>query len=122
MERSKLSITKWDTARRSYVIFTGQFKRAWTVRYIADKVGSIIKNSEACETCKCDFPLDALHQDTFFMYVTLDGKDKQHMEVCDSHVFGELFRELESLGIRHRVSHLSFPEGRLRIASINMES
>ncbi len=116
-----MSIVKWDTARRSYVIFTGQFKRAWTVKYITDKIGSIIRNSEACETCRCDFPLDAMNHDTFFLYVTMDGKDKQNIEACDSHVFSELLRELESLGIRHRVSHLSFPEGRLRIAYINVE-
>lgn len=117
-----MSIVKWDTARRSYILFMGQFKRASTVKYITEKIGSIIKNSEACETCKCGFPLDAMYQDTFFLYVTIDGKDKQNIEACDSHVFSELFRELESMGIRHRISHLSFPEGRLRIAYINVES
>lgn len=116
-----MSIAKWDTARRSYVIFTGKFKRAWTVKYITDEIKSIIKNSEACTTCKCDFPLDAMHQDTFFLHVTIDGEDKQNIEACDSHVFSELFSQLENLGIRHRVSSLSFPEGRLRIAYINVE-
>jgi hypothetical protein len=121
--RQELSgLIKWDTARRSYVIFTGKFKRAWTIRYIIDKIKSAVENSEACATCRCDFPLDAMHPNTFFLYVTIDAKEKQDIEACDSHVFSELFRELESMGIKHRISNLSYPEGNLRIAYITLYS
>jgi hypothetical protein len=116
-----LSFVKWDTARRSYILFTGPLKRAWAVQYIIDKIKSTLENSEACETCKFSLPLDVMHQDTFFLYVTIDSKDKKSIEACDSHVFSQLFRELERLGIKHRVTPLSFPEGRLRIAYINVE-
>ena len=118
---SKLStIQSWDKARRSYIIFTGPFKRAWAVKYVIDKIKSIIKDSEACFSCKCEFPVDAMHRDIFFLHVTIDGKKKQDVEACDSRIFSEIFRELESMGLQHNISQLSFPEGYLRIAYINV--
>lgn len=105
---------EWDMARRSYILFTGQFKRVWAVKYVAEKIKSIVKNSEECATCKCNFPIDAIYGDTFFLYITIDGEKEQDVETCDSRIFGEIFKELESLGIRHRVSHLSYPQNSLR--------
>lgn len=112
---------KWDIARRSYVVFTGQFKRIWAVKYVAEKIKSIVKNSEECAVCKCNFPIDAIYGDTFFLYITIDGEKEQDVEACDARIFGEIFKELESLGIRHRVSHLSYPRSSLRTAHVNME-
>jgi len=118
---SKLStIQSWDKARRSYIIFTGQFKRVWAVKYVIDKIKSIVKDSEACSSCKCEFPIDAIHRDIFFLYVTIDGKKKQDIEACDSRIFSEIFQELERIGLQHSISQLSFPEGYLRIAYINV--
>ena len=118
---SKLStIQSWDKARRSYIIFTGQFKRVWAVKYVIDKIKSIVKDSGACSSCKCEFPFDAIHRDTFFLYVTINGKKKKDIEACDSHIFSEIFRELEHMGLQHNISQLSFPEGYLRVAYINV--
>lgn len=101
-------------ARRSYILFTGQFKRVWAVKYVAEKIKSIVKNSEECATCKCDFPIDAIYGDTFFLYITINGEREEDIEICDSRIFGEIFKELENLGIRPRVSHLSYPQSSLR--------
>lgn len=114
------TIASWDKARRSYIIFTGQFRRVRAVKYIIDKIKSIVKDSGACSSCKCEFPVDAIHRDTFFLYVTIDGKKKQDIEACDSNIFSEIFRELEGMGLQHNISQLSFPEGSLRIAYINV--
>lgn len=114
------TIQSWDKARRSYIIFTGQFKRVWAVKYVIDKIKSIVKDSEACSSCKCEFPFDAIHRDIFFLYITIDGKKKQDIEACDARIFSEIFRELESMGLHHNLSKLSFPEGYLRVAYINV--
>ena len=81
-----------------------------------------MKNSEACAACRCSFPVDAMQRDTFFLYVVIDGENKEDVERCDAHIFGEILKELESLGTEHRISRLSFPEARLKVAYVNVEA
>jgi len=114
------TIQNWDKARRAYIIFTGPFKSVWAVKYVIDKIKSVVRDSEACSACKCEFPVDAIHRDTFFLYVSIDGKKKRDIEACDSRIFSEILRELESMGLQHDLSQLSFPEGYLRVAYINV--
>jgi len=104
---------KWDVARRSYILITGRSKRVWAVKYITEKIESTISNSKACGRCECDFAIDAVDRETFFWYAIINGENKQDVEACDSHIFGEIFRELETLGIEHRISPLSYPPGHL---------
>lgn len=112
---------KWDVARRSYILVTGRFKRVWVVKHIAEKVKAAIRNSSVCAGCECIFPIDAMEKDTFFWYVVINGKSKQDIEACDERIFGEIFKELESLGIKHRISRLSYPPGHFKIVSISEE-
>lgn len=112
---------KWDVARRPYILLTGRFKGVWAVKYIADKVEEVIRSSEACAACKCDFPIDAMNRDIFFWYIIIDGENKQDIEVCDSHVFGEIFKELERQGTRHRVGRLSYSPSSLKVVGVSEE-
>jgi len=104
---------KWDAARRSYILITGRFKRAWAVKSITEKIKSIISNSEVCMRCECDFAIDAVDKETFFWYAIINGENKRDVEACDSQIFSEIFKELEMLGMKHRVGRLSYPPGHL---------
>jgi len=105
---------KWDAARRSYILITGRFKRVWAVKFITEKINSVVSNSEACMRCKCDFAVDAVDRQTFFWYAIIDGESKQDVQACDTQIFGEILKETETLGIEHRVGRLSHPpQGRL---------
>ena len=112
---------QWDVARRSYILVTGRFRRVWVVKFISEKVKEIIKSSEACKGCKCEFPIDALEEDTFFWYVVINGKNQEDIKACDKHIFGEIFKELEKLGIEHRITRLSYPPSHLKIIGISEE-
>jgi len=100
-------------ARRSYILITGRFRRVWFVKFISEKIKSIISNSEACMKCKCNFTIDAVDRETFFWYVIIDGEKRQDVETCDLYIFGEIFKELETLEVKHHVSSLSYPLGHL---------
>ena len=112
---------KWDAARRSYILITGHFKRTWVIKYLSDKVKDAMKNSEVCAKCKCELPIDAVEKDTFFYYVVIDGQNKEDVEECDSYIFAQILKELESLGIKHRLSRLSYPPGQFEIVNVSEE-
>jgi hypothetical protein len=112
---------KGDSARRSYILITGRVKRVWVVKFISEKVKEIIRGSEACRGCKCEFPIDSLDEDTFFWYVVINGKSQEEIEACDEHIFGEIFKELENLGIKHRITRLAYPPSHLKIVGISEE-
>lgn len=114
-------IIEWDVARRCYILFMGRFKRVWAFKHLVEKVESIIKNSKACTRCKCNFSVDAINRNTFFWYIIIDGENKQDIEACDLQIFGVIFKELESLGLRHRVSHFSYPLSDLKDICLNTE-
>ena len=102
---------KWDAARRSYILVTGRYSRVWAVKFITEKVKSAISNSEACMKCEYKFVVDSLGKEVFFWHAVINGGNKQDVEACDSHVFSVILKELETLGMKHRVGRLSYPDG-----------
>ena len=78
-------------------------------------------NSEVCAKCRCELPIDAVDKDTFFYYVVIDGENKENVAECDAYIYAQILKELESLGIKHRLSRLSYPQGQFEIVNVSEE-